>query len=144
MKAQPYNELAVDGKNAQAKEVLRTLSQLRDPRNLLLSVGLGQLLEHYCTVSVNVQHSSFFPTQCWDLVNIVKEKLTKLGQCWEWSSEALKFIDIEAPAKIVRRLQDDGTYTPMVRVEVATRNKQIAGLWCHRVTHGEGDCEPPI
>ena len=26
--------------------------------------------------------------------------------------------------KIVRRLQDAGTYTPMVRVEVATRNKQ--------------------
>ena len=54
VKAQHYNELAVDGKNAQAKEVLRTLSQLRDPRNLLLSVGLGQLLKHYCTVSVNV------------------------------------------------------------------------------------------
>ena len=104
--------------------MLRTLSQLRDPRNLLLAVGLGQLLEHYCTVSVNAQHSSFFPTQCWDLVNIVKEKLMKLGQCWEWSSEALEYVDIEAPAKIVRRLQDDGTYTPMVRVEVATRNKQ--------------------
>ena len=89
-----------------------------------MSVGLGQLLEHYCTVSVNIQHSSFFLTQCWDLVNIVKAKHTKLGQYWEWSSEALEFVDIEAPAKIVRRLHDNGTYTPMVRVEVATKNKQ--------------------
>ena len=89
-----------------------------------MAVGLAQLLEHYCNVSVNSQHSSFFPTQCWDLVYSAKKKLTKLGECWEWSSEPLKYSDIEAPKKLVARLQEEGVYTPVIRLAVATRNKQ--------------------
>ena len=83
--------------------MLKILSQLQDPRNLLLAVGLAQLFEYYCNVSVNSQHSSFFPTQCWDLVYTVK-----LGECWEWSSEPLKYCDIEPPEKLVARLQEEG------------------------------------
>ena len=124
MKAQCYEQLVLERKNADARAVLKTLSQLRDPRNLLLAVGLAQLLEYYCTVSVNAQHSTFFPTQCWDLVNTAKEKLTKLGKCWEWSSEPLKFIDLEPPEKLVARLQDEGVYPPFMRMAVATRHKQ--------------------
>ena len=45
VKSHRYEELALEEKNTDARAVLKTLSQLWDPRNLLLAVGLGQLLE---------------------------------------------------------------------------------------------------
>ena len=50
VKAQHYEQLVLK-KNTDARAVMKTLSQLRDLRNLLLAVGLAQLLEHYCNVS---------------------------------------------------------------------------------------------
>ena len=55
--------MVLNNKATEAKETLILLSQLRDPRNLVLAVGLAQLLEPYCDASITSQHSSHFPTQ---------------------------------------------------------------------------------
>ena len=55
--------MVLNNKATEAKETLILLSQLRDPRNLVLAVGLAQLLEPYCDESITSQHSSHFPTQ---------------------------------------------------------------------------------
>ena len=47
---QCYEKYALENKNTKAKEYLTMLQKLRDPRFLLLLVGLAQILELYCEV----------------------------------------------------------------------------------------------
>ena len=74
-----YNEKAIQNKNTDAREVLRLLSKMRDPRNLLLAVGLAQLLELYVEASLQAQHSTRFPTQAWSIVIEMREKVAILS-----------------------------------------------------------------
>ena len=57
-------ESAVQERNdTLAREVLVKLGKMRDPRNLLLAIGHGQVLELYCRASLQSNHSYRFPTQ---------------------------------------------------------------------------------
>ena len=102
--AEKYDEAALDRRNTEARELLAVLSKMRDPRNLLLALGICQLLEIYCEASVQSQHSKRFPTQAWVTVNEMKEELGRLKEKWTWGDEPLKFVDIEAPATVKARL----------------------------------------
>ena len=124
VKADLYNTLVGENKSTEARGVLFTLSKLRDPRNLLLQVGLAVLLEVYCDVSVTSQHSTHFPTQAWAAVSEGLEKLKKLSLKWEWGAESLRNCDIEAPENVLKRLLQKGTYEPMMSEKNAAKKKQ--------------------
>jgi hypothetical protein len=96
-----YESAVQAGNHTLAREVLVKLSKMRDPRNLLLAIGLGQVLELYCRASLQSQHSYRFPTQAWATIVKVKEELDTLNKKWKWKEDGLKYIDIEAPALIV-------------------------------------------
>ena len=124
LKAEKYEAAVREGRNTEAREVLATLSKLRDPRNLLLAAGMGQLVEHYVKASVEAQHTYRFPTQAWSVVLEMREKVGALGEEWCWGEEELEFTGLEAPAKVKQRLLEEGKYVPLVKkgsVEGANR-----------------------
>ena len=103
--ARSYEEARIsrEGKNKEAREVLAKLSKLRDSRQLLLTVGLGQMLELYTTASLQSQHHKRFPTQAWAVVMKMRQEVRALGQKWVWKEE-LRYAGIEAPSKVKERL----------------------------------------
>ena len=121
--AEKYEEAAKENRNTDAKEVLKTLSQLRDSRKLLLAVGLAQLLEIYVEASLQSQHCRCFPTQTWSVILEMRQKLDRLGNRWEWEEDKLRFAQIEAPVKIKDRLVVDGIYRPAVSEACARGNR---------------------
>ena len=61
--SEKYEPAALEKLNADAKDSWKALHRVRDPHNLLLAVGLSQLLEKYIHASLQSQHSRQFPTQ---------------------------------------------------------------------------------
>lgn len=109
-----FEECALERRNTRAKEIEGKLAKLRDPKFLLLLVGLSQVMELYCEVSLEGQYSDHLPSQVWELVVKNREKLRLLAEEWTWGWKDLKYVDIEAPDKIVKRLLEDGIYRPKV------------------------------
>ena len=75
--AEKYEDFGLATANTEAREVLQNLSKIRDPRNLLLAVGLAQLLELYTTASVLSQHYTRFPTQTWTVLRSMRTEVKK-------------------------------------------------------------------
>jgi hypothetical protein len=118
-----YEEAATEGRNADAREVLANLSKLRDPRNLLLAIGLAQLLELYTVASLQSQHSYRFPTQAWSVIKEMRAKVAALGERWSWGEEELRFAATEAPAAVKERLVQEGRYRPVVSLSCARKSR---------------------
>lgn len=121
--AEKYEDAAREHKNAEARVVLAQLSKLRDPRNLLLVVGLAQLLELYCRASLQSQHYKRFPTQAWKVVIAMREEVSRLKDKWTWCEEDLVYTGCEAPAKVVKLLVEKGVYKPKVSLPQARANR---------------------
>ena len=108
-------ELIQENKNTKAKQIQRKLRKLRDPRFLLRLVGLAQIMESYIEVSLEGQYTSHLPCQVWDSINKNRSQLDEWGRLgWAWGEKDLKYIDAEAPKKIVERLEATGMYQPKV------------------------------
>ena len=60
--SQQYDNYLIDNENTRAKMVLR----LRDPKFLLLVVGLAQIMEIYYEVPFEGHQSIHFPSQVWE------------------------------------------------------------------------------
>ena len=103
--------------------VLVQLSKLWDPRNLLLVLGVAQLLELYCTASLQSQHYKRFPTQAWKVVIAMREEVARLKDKWTWREEDLEYTGCEAPAKVVKLLVEKGVYRPKVSLPQARGNR---------------------
>ena len=114
-----YEPAPLEKLNADAKDIWKTLHRVRDPRNLLLAVGLSQLLEKYIHASLQSQHSRRFPTQAWKVVSQIREEVTALEEKWSWGKEELKYAGIEAPEKVKDRLLSEGLYKPAVSLAMA-------------------------
>ena len=109
-----YDQHVMEEENTKAKEVLSKLQKLRDPRFLARLVGLGQIFELYCEVSLEGQFSNHLPSQVWNRVNQNRELVRELSENWMWGEKDLKFVEIEAPRKIIDRLQKEGIYRPNI------------------------------
>ena len=109
-----YENHALEGENTEAREILVKVQKLRDPRFILLVVGLAQIMEAYCEVSLEGQYSSHFPTQVWDSVESNRSEMQLLAENWTWGWKDLKYTDIEAPEKIKDRLMTEGVYRPKI------------------------------
>ena len=116
--------MVLNHRATEAKETLILLSKLRDPRNLVLAVGLAQLLEPYCDASISSQHSTHFPTQNWESINAALYKLESLAARWEWSPESLKHCDIEAPKNVIEKIREHNIYEPVMSEKNAETKKQ--------------------
>jgi hypothetical protein len=123
IKAKQYEEAAVENRNKEAREVLAMLNKLRDPRNLLYTLGLAQLLEVYCEASLQAQHSYRFPTQAWGVVIKMKVELESLAKEWKFKDKPLKFVDVEAPSVTKQRLINQGTFRPALELRNVQRRQ---------------------
>ena len=56
--AEEYKEAVLERNATKAKELGKTLKGLRDAEVLFSSIGIGQLLEHYCEASLEVHNTS--------------------------------------------------------------------------------------
>jgi hypothetical protein len=88
-------------------------------------------MELYCEVSLEGQYLDHLPSQVWELVVKNREELRLLAEDWPCRWKDLKYVDIEAPDKIVERLHEDGIYRPKVfQKNVMRRGRELreAGL----------------
>jgi hypothetical protein len=65
--------------------------------------------------SLQVQHSTRFLTQTWDAIISKRAKVKELSKKWIWSKEDLKYTGIEALARVLQRLQQEGIYRPVLK-----------------------------
>lgn len=92
------------------------LNKLRDPRFVLLLVGLAQIVELYCEVSLEGQEATHLPTQVWKSVVLNKQELELLSEHWLWGHKDLKYTSLEPPEKIVERITESGVYMFNTRI----------------------------
>ena len=83
--AEEYDAACLRLFNTQAKVIGTTLDNLRSAKNLLLTVGIMQLLEIYASVSLEAQRLFHFPVQVWQKISSAKEELSKLSESWTWN-----------------------------------------------------------
>ena len=119
-----HQRYAMERDNTKALEVEAKMRKLRDPRFLLRIVGLAQVMESYCEVSLEGQYASHLPSQVWTSVLDNRAELEMLGESWVWDHNDLKFTDIEAPEKIVERLLTSSIYRPKLFFKNVMRKGQ--------------------
>ena len=112
--AQEFSDAALRLNNTAGKILEKTITDLRSAENLLLTIGMMQLLEIYASVSLEAQHSFHFPVQVWHKISSAKDELTKLSENWAWCQTPLKIGGIGSPSFIVETLSSNGTFTPYV------------------------------
>ena len=112
--AAEYDDAALRYNNTRGKEMEKTIKDLRSPKNLLLTIGMMQLLEIYASVSLEAQHSFHFPVQVWHKITSAKDVLSKLSDNWSWCETPLKIGGIGSPRFIIETLKHKGTFTPYV------------------------------
>ena len=112
--AEEFQDAALRYNNTQAKILEKTLDNLRSAKNLLLTIGMMQLLEIYSSVSLEAQHSFHFPVQVWSKITTAKEELSKLANSWSWFQSPLKLAGTGSPSFIIDTLAKLGTFTPYV------------------------------
>lgn len=117
---------AMERNNTEAKLIQAKLNRLKNPKHIMKTVGVIQILEIYAETSLEGQHTKHFPTQVWTNIKVAQSKLKKLMTDWEWSEEDMKFARMEAPSKIVARLRDEGRYEPKLRkTDVVKRQQEM-------------------
>ena len=84
-----------------ARELEKKIKKLRDPRFLLLLIGLAQILVIYSEVSLDAQTADYLPSQVWDKIETKKAEIKQLANNWKWSEVDLKFVDIERGGRLV-------------------------------------------
>ena len=84
-----------------ARELEKKITRLRDPRFLLLLIGLAQILVIYSEVSLDAQTADYLPSQVWDKIETKKAEIKQLANNWKWSEVDLKFVDIERGGRLV-------------------------------------------
>ena len=64
------------------------------PRNLLLALGLCQILDIYSKCSVLVQRSDSFPVSTWQEIRALQLSIDMLAEQWQWPDDNLKFAEV--------------------------------------------------
>ena len=76
--AAEFNDAALRLNNTRGRILQQTIKDLQSAKNLLLTIGIMQLLEIYASVSLEAQHSFHFPVQVWQKISSAKMELSKL------------------------------------------------------------------
>ena len=109
-----YEEAVLTHDNTRAKELNATLNQLRNAEILFFSIGMAQILEIYCGVSLEVQHASHLPIQAWPRIDSAKSELQSLSNTWIWKNRNLKMAGIGNPDILIKDVLGDGVFKPFV------------------------------
>ena len=109
-----FEEATLNFDNTKAKELKATLNQLRNAEILFFSIGMAQLLEIYCGVSLEVQHASHLPIQAWPRIDSAKSELQSLSENWIWKDGNLKMAGIGNPDFLIKNILRDGIFRPFV------------------------------
>lgn len=120
--AREHHEAALKNNNTRGKELEKIMSNLQNGKILIFIIGLTQILEIYCIVSVEVQHASHYPIQSWASIDSAKEQLAKLAENWSWDTQELKLSGIGTPQSIVNNIIESKSYTPFVPIGSIKRN----------------------
>ena len=120
-----FTDHAVACSNTRALELQNAIDNLQNAKNLFFTIGLVQLLEIYCVVSLEVQSSSHFPIQAWAKIDKAKAELATLGENWVYSTEQQKMSGIGTPNLIIDSIIEDPMhiYTPFVPLGTIKKNK---------------------
>ena len=109
-----YNEATINHENTKAAQLNSILNSLRNAELLFFTIGLGQILEIYSGVSLEVQHASHFPIQLWSKIDDAKAELRSLTDHWIWKDGNLKMAGIGNPDFLIKDILSDGVFRPYV------------------------------
>jgi hypothetical protein len=120
--ATDYEEATLECRNTDAGTIWKKLEKLRNPVNLVKTLGVLELLEIYAETSLEAQYSKHFPSQVWSSIIKAQAKLEQLASCWKWSVNDLNYSVVEAPSNVINRLIEKAEYKPKI-LQKNLRNK---------------------
>ena len=82
-----------------------------------------QILEIYAEASLGAQHTKYFPTEVWALINLAKDKLKNLSENWKWQETELKLGQCGIPSYLVDTILSSGVYKPFISDSVIRKNQ---------------------
>ena len=113
-------------RNTEAKEYKKKMEDLRSSENFVQVLGILQLLELYAEVSLDAQHTKFFPSQVWSSIKNAQSQLEALSNEWKWSEQRLKFSVMDSPKAIVETLVSESRYEPkLLQKNVIRKGKTL-------------------
>ena len=92
-------------KNTQGAELNKTLTKIRSAKNIMMILGIMEILEIYAVASLASQNSLWFPTQIMQSINEAKEKIKALSEEWKWSENDLEISGIGSPNQQIQNLK---------------------------------------
>ena len=118
-------EALYNNNNTEAKRLEKMIKNLTSPRNILLALGLCQILDLYSRCSVLVQRSDCFPVTTWQEIRALQLSIDMLAQQWQWKESNLVFGEVGNPAGHIRRIKEEGKYIPFVKQKYVRMNRKM-------------------
>ena len=125
-------EIELAGRNDKVTMLMKMKRQITDAKHILFVIGLMQILEIYAEASLGAQHTKYFPTEVWALINLAKDKLKNLSENWKWQETELKLGQCGIPSYLVDTILSSGVYKPFISDSVI-RKKQTFLKTFHEV-----------
>ena len=111
--------------NTEAKKPDKSIKKLTSPRNILLALGLCQILDIYSKCSVLVQRSDSFPVSTWQQIIALQLSIDMLAEQWQWKDDNLVFAEVGNPSAHIRRMKEEGRYIPHVKKKWVRMNRKF-------------------
>ena len=110
--------------NTRGKELQRFIEHITSAENLLMFIGVSQILSMYTTTSKISQGASTFPTTVLGSIVNLDKKLEELSDKWSWSTEKMEGLQLGPPDLIVDRMENDGIFEPKLDKNVWLHHKR--------------------
>ena len=110
--------------NTTASELNKTLEKIRSAENMMMILGIMEILEIYAVASLDSQNSFWFPTQIMQSINEAKTKIKALAIKWKWSEHSLEISGIGSPKSHIENLKK-GAYKAHVPVNSMRKNQRF-------------------
>ena len=111
--------------NTEAKKPDKSIKKLTSPRNILLALGLCQILDIYSKCSVLVQRSDSFPVSTWQQIIALQLSIDMLAEQWQWEDDNLVMAEVGNPSAHIRRMKEEGRYIPHVKKKWVRMNRKF-------------------
>ena len=117
-------EALFNNNNTEAKKLEKLIQKMTNARNLLLALGLCQILDAYSKCSVLVQSSNSFPVSTWQKIRVLQLTIDNMAAKWNWKDEDLEFAEVGNPASHVEKMRV-GQYIPFVKKKWVRMNRKF-------------------
>lgn len=122
--ASEFEEAVRTYDNVRGKELQRFIESITSAENIMMFIGVSQLLSQYTTASKISQGASTFPTTVLGSIVNLEKKLQEQSEQWSWSTEKLEGLQLAPTALIIERMEKEGVFEPKLDKNVLLHHQR--------------------